>query len=108
MGARADQFLAHWKSEHVASVAGTPRLREAVRLVAMCREDAVRAGIPAHELRTAAPDGMIRNMLAALAATAPWRNGAEPEPGPEPEPQSLLPRLLGHLRIWNSAESRQA
>jgi hypothetical protein len=79
MSERAHEFLEQWKSEHVETVANSRRLQEAVRLVAMCREDAISAGIPAHELRTAAQDGMIRNMLAALDATARLRGDAEPE-----------------------------
>jgi hypothetical protein len=66
MSESAREFLEHWKSEHVETVAAGQRLREVVRLVAMCREDATWAGIPAHELRTAAQGDMFRNMLAAL------------------------------------------
>ena len=53
----AREFLEQWKSDHIESVTPGRRCQEAVRLVAMCREDATKAGIPAHELRSAAPDG---------------------------------------------------
>jgi hypothetical protein len=45
-------------------------MRETVRLVALCREDAIRAGIPPDELRTAAGGNLIQYMLAALSAVA--------------------------------------
>ena len=94
----AREFLEHWKAEHVGAVADNQRLREAVRLVLRCREDATCAGIPARELRTAAQEDLIRRMLAALDAAAGLRS--------EPEPQAFLSRLLGHLRIGKSAHHR--
>ena len=45
MSERAREFLDHWLADHVASVDDTRRLRETVRLVTLCREDAVRAVI---------------------------------------------------------------
>jgi hypothetical protein len=98
MSQRAREFLEHWKAEFVGAVADNQRLREAVRLVLRCREDATCAGIPPHELRTAAQEDLIRNMLAAIDAAAGLRS--------EPEPQAFLPRLLGHLRIGKSSHHR--
>ena len=54
MSERAREFLEHWLSDHVGAVADEYRMRETVRLVALCREDAIRAGIAPDELRTAA------------------------------------------------------
>jgi hypothetical protein len=79
MGERAREFLEHWKSEHVESIPDARRLRAAVHLVASCRQDATRAGIPAHELRAAAQNDMIREMLSALAATSS-RDGTTHQP----------------------------
>ena len=70
MSERAREFLEHWLSDHVGAVAGEYRMRETVRLVALCREDAIRAGIPPDELRTAAGGNLIQCMLAALSAAA--------------------------------------
>jgi hypothetical protein len=79
MSERAREFLEHWKSDHVAAVTDGQRLQEAVRLVLMCRDDAICAGIPAHDLRAAAQNDMIRHMLAALDATARLKDDAQPE-----------------------------
>lgn len=89
MSSRARTFLEHWKSEHVEPVPETHRLREAVRLVTRCREDAACAHIPPQELRAAAGDDMIRNMLAALDAASKDKTKAEPK--------SLIHRLLAHI-----------
>jgi hypothetical protein len=70
MSERAREFLQHWVSEHVGAVADEYRMRETVRLVAQCREDAVGAGIAPDELRTAAGGNLIQYMLAALSAAA--------------------------------------
>jgi hypothetical protein len=70
MSERARAFLEHWLSGHVGAVADEYRMRETVRLVALCREDAIRAGIPPDELRTAAGGNLIQCMLAALSAAA--------------------------------------
>ena len=70
MSERAREFLEHWLSDHVGAVADEYRMRETVRLVALCREDAIRAGIPPDELRTAAGGNLIQCMLAALSAAA--------------------------------------
>jgi len=70
MSERAREFLQHWVSDHVGAVADEYRMRETVRLVALCREDAIRAGIPPDELRTAAGGNLIQCMLAALSAAA--------------------------------------
>ena len=53
MSERARAFLDHWLADHVASVDDTRRLRETVRLVTLCREVAVRAGLAPEELRKA-------------------------------------------------------
>jgi len=53
MSERAREFLDHWLADHVASVDDTRRLRETVRLVTLCREVAVRAGLAPEELRKA-------------------------------------------------------
>ena len=70
MSERAREFLEHWMSAHVGAVADEYRMRETVRLVALCREDAIRAGIPSADLRTAAGGNLIQSMLAALSAAA--------------------------------------
>jgi hypothetical protein len=67
---QARKFLEHWLSGHVGAVADEYRMRETVRLVALCREDAIRAGIPPDELRAAAGGNLIQCMLAALSAAA--------------------------------------
>ena len=54
MSERAREFLEHWLSGHVGAVADEYRMRETVRLVALCRKDALRDGIPPDELRAAA------------------------------------------------------
>jgi hypothetical protein len=70
MSERARAFLEHWVSGHVGAVADEYRMRETVRLVALCREDAIRAGIPPDELRMASGGNLIQCMLAALSAAA--------------------------------------
>jgi hypothetical protein len=70
MSERAREFFEHWVSDHVGAVADEYRMRETVRLVALCREDAIRAGIPPDELRTAAGGNLIQCMLATLSAAA--------------------------------------
>jgi hypothetical protein len=70
MSERAREFLEHWLSDHVGAVADEYRMRETVRLVALCREDAIRAGIAPDELRTAAGGNLIQCMLATLSAAA--------------------------------------
>jgi hypothetical protein len=89
MSNRAQKFLDQWKSEHVTPIPGTHRLREAVRLVTKCREDAMCAGVPPHELRSAAGDDLIRNMLAALDAACSDKAKVEPK--------SIFHRLLAQL-----------
>jgi hypothetical protein len=89
MSNRARKFLEHWKSEYVEPVPDTHRLREAVRLVTRCREDAVCARIPPQELRAAAGDDMIRNMLAALDSVSSDKA--------KTEPKSIFHRLLAHI-----------
>lgn len=76
MSERAREFLERWLAEHVEPVADEHRLRETVRLVAMCREDAIAAGLAPSELRAAAGDDMIRTMLVALGAVARRSNAA--------------------------------
>jgi hypothetical protein len=70
MSERAREFLEHWLSDHVGAVADEYRMRETVRLVALCREDAIRAGIVPDGLRAAAGGNLIQCMLAALSAAA--------------------------------------
>jgi len=70
MSERAREFLEHWLADHIAAVADEYRMRETVRLVAQCREDAIRAGIAPDELRAAAGGNLIQCMLAALSAAA--------------------------------------
>jgi hypothetical protein len=89
MSSRARKFLEHWKSEYVAPIPETHRLREAVRLATKCREDASCSHIPPEELRAAAGDDMIRNMLAALDAASSDK--------PKAEPKSIFHRLLAHI-----------
>ena len=70
MSERAREFLEHWVSGHVGAVADEYRMRETVRLVALCRDDAIRAGIAPDELRAAAGGNLIQWMLAVLSAAA--------------------------------------
>jgi hypothetical protein len=70
MSERAREFLEQWLADHVGAVADEYRMRETVRLVALCREDAIRDGIPPEELRMAAGGNLIQCMLAALSAVA--------------------------------------
>jgi hypothetical protein len=70
MSERAREFLEHWLSGHVGAVADEYRMRETVRLVAQCRDDAIRAGIAPDELRAAAGGNLIQCMLAVLSAAA--------------------------------------
>ncbi len=70
MSERAREFLEHWASGHVGAVADEYRMRETVRLVALCREDAIRAGIAPDELRAAAGGNLIQSMLTALSTAA--------------------------------------
>jgi hypothetical protein len=70
MSERAREFLEHWVSDHVGAVADEYRMRETVRLVALCRDDAIRAGIAPDELRAAAGGNLIQCMLAVLSAAA--------------------------------------
>jgi hypothetical protein len=70
MSERAREFLEHWVSGHVGMVADEYRMRETVRLVALCREDAIRAGIAPDALRTAADGNLIQYMLVALSTAA--------------------------------------
>ena len=70
MSERAREFLEHWVSDHVTAVSDEYRMRETVRLVALCREDAIRAGIAPDELRAAAGGNLIQCMLAVLSAAA--------------------------------------
>src|SRR4029077_4214685 len=72
MSEAAREFLDRWMSEHVGVVPDEYRLRETVRLVALCREDAIRAGVDLADLRAAAGGNLLESILAALsAATAP-------------------------------------
>ena len=91
MANRAREFLNRWEREHVGVVPEDRKLRVVVQLVMKCREDAVAAGIPAEELRTAASQDLIRDMLAAIAAangkTSPARNAE----------RNLWRRLTGRL-----------
>ena len=70
MTERSREFLEHWLSDHVEAVADEYRMRETVRLVALCREDAIRAGIAPDELRAAAGGNLIQCMLTVLSAAA--------------------------------------
>jgi hypothetical protein len=100
MSERAYEFLEQWKSEHVEPVPDTHRLREAVRLVAMCRGDASCTRIPPQELRAAASDNMIGYMLAALAVAA-----ATPRAEAKDETQSILHRLFSHIPARHRTEN---
>jgi len=64
------EFLDRWVAEHVGAVPDEYRLRETVRLVALCREDAIHAGVDLADLRTAAGGNLLQTMLAALSAAS--------------------------------------
>jgi hypothetical protein len=70
MSGQAREFLEYWVSDHVTAVSDEYRMRETVRLVVLCREDAIRAGIAPDELRAAAGGNLIQCMLAVLSAAA--------------------------------------
>jgi len=70
MSERAREFLDHWLAGHVASIDDARRLRETVRLVTLCREDAIRAGLAPEELREASGGDLIGTVLVALSAAA--------------------------------------
>jgi hypothetical protein len=70
MSERAREFLDEWLFANVQAVPDVQKLREAVRLVAKCRKDAVTVGLPLQELRAVAAGDMIRCMLGALDAAA--------------------------------------
>jgi hypothetical protein len=84
MSERAREFLNHWLSGHVEFVPETQRLRETVRLVAACREDAIGAGIPPQELRAAADDDLVRKVLTALSESARLKADATSLAEPRP------------------------
>ena len=97
MSERAREFLDHWLSDHVSAVADTRRLRETVRLVTLCREDAIRAGLAPEELREASGGDLIGTMLVALsAAVAPTvvPTSAE-DAAPAPEEATAAPASAG-------------
>ena len=60
MSSRAREFLDRWELEHLGAVPEDRKLRELIQLAVNCRKDAVAAGIPAEELRTAAAQDLIR------------------------------------------------
>lgn len=70
MSERAREFLDQWLAGHVEPVPDIKRLRESVRLVAICREDAARAGILPAQLRLAAGGDLVRSVMGALGAAA--------------------------------------
>jgi hypothetical protein len=74
MNDRAREFIDHWESENVEAVPDADKSREAERLAAMCREDAIRAGISIQDLDAAGGGDLMRNMREALEA-AENRNG---------------------------------
>jgi hypothetical protein len=70
MNDRALEFLDHWESEHVEAVPQNQRGEEAIRLAAMCREDAIRAGVAIRDLEEVAKGDLVANMKEALEAAA--------------------------------------
>jgi len=96
MSERAREFLDHWLEDHVAAVDDTRRLRETVRLVTLCREDAIRAGLAPEELREASGGDLIGTVLVALSAaaapatvpTSPGEGAPTEEAEPAPEATS--------------------
>ena len=92
MSKRAREFLDRWEKEHVCIVPDDKKLREVVKLTAKCREDAVTAGITPGELRAAAAQDLIRDMLAAVAAANENNSIARKAEG-----QSLWRRLMKQL-----------
>jgi hypothetical protein len=68
------EFLDHWEADHITAVPPQLKGREAARLAAMCREDAIRAGIDAFDLEKAAKGNLAQNMLDALEAAADRTN----------------------------------
>jgi hypothetical protein len=95
MSNRAQEFLNRWEQEHVGAVPDDRKLREVVQLTARCRRDAVAAGIAAEELRTAAAQGLIRHMLAAITAA----NENKPPEGEATEGEATGRRFIGRLKL---------
>jgi hypothetical protein len=87
MSQRAREFLDRWELENVGVVADDRKLREVVQLTARCRKSALAAGITADELRAAAAQDLIRDMLVAVttanenSSAANENNAAENESG---------------------------
>jgi hypothetical protein len=76
MSHRAREFIDHWESEHVEAVPDAEKTREAERLAAMCREDAIRGGISVEDLEAAVGGDLVRNMREALEAVVNRNNEA--------------------------------
>ncbi len=70
MSDRALEFLDRWEADHIVAVPPQLKGPEAARLAAMCREDAIRAGIDAFDLEKVAKGNLVQNMLDALEAAA--------------------------------------
>ena len=102
MSERARDFLDHWLSGHVEMVPDAKRMQETVRLVAMCRKDAISAGIRPDELRAAAKGDLIRNVLAALAAANQNEPPECPGNGADKVTTSVIP-LFGLARNFARA-----
>jgi hypothetical protein len=70
MSERAREFLEHWSLVRVGVVREEFSMRETVRLVGRCRDDAVSAGVAPDELRTAAGGNLMRCVLAQQGESA--------------------------------------
>jgi hypothetical protein len=67
---RAFDFLDHWEADHFEPVPEGQREQAARQLAIMCREDAVRAGIPISDLEAAASGDLVKSMIEALKEAA--------------------------------------
>jgi hypothetical protein len=63
-------FLDRWEADHVEAVPADQRDKEAERLAANCREDAIRAGIVIAELEQASGGDLVKSFRDALDEAA--------------------------------------
>jgi len=68
MSERAREFLDRWESDNVKDIPHTRRLQQVAGLAIQCRQDAIRVGITAEQLRAAAKGDLIRDLWAASVA----------------------------------------
>lgn len=70
MSDRAADFLNEWFGNHIRPLPAVRRLAASVRLATQCRQDAVTAGVPLQEIRSAVGGDLIRKILELLDVAA--------------------------------------